>query len=478
MSARVGFLGMSLNQVNGARPWGSVLAGVGLLGLVLNGGELRAGEPNHLVKLFDGSSLHGEMRSLDPANGLIWQHPSAATDLQFPFPSLGTIRFNPSQRWKGARQSQCRFRFTNGDEIYGRILGMDASHIEMETWFGGQLRADRENVQSIAFLQNGYRVLYEGPNTMNEWVKGKSPNGWSYQDGVLSVTDRGVIGRDMGLSESASLAFDLAWEGTFQLTVTMHAETLDRYDYSKGAYVFFLSPQFVSFQRIQPGAGVMTLGQVRMTNLVNRSKARFDLRTHRDKATFALLADDEVIGTWKDSRGFVAKGTGVSFSSQVSRSTFSISRLLVTEWDGLFESDFEVSDEQSSDGLLLINRDQPLGKVQDIQDGKLNFNLRNRFDVKIPLERIKQIQLHQTEPPDEQFEDDEVRVQISGGGSLSFQLDRWTDTVVEGVSRTFGPVAFEASSIRQVELNLERHRLERLAAQEDPEDVWDFEGSE
>ena len=222
----------------------------------------------------------------------------------------------------------------------------------------------------------------------------------------------------------------------------------------------------------------MTLGQVRLTNLVNRTKARFDLRTHRDKASFALLADGEVIGTWKDSRGFVAKGKGISFSSQVSRSTFSLSRILVTEWDGLFESDFKVDEEQQSDGLLLINRDQPIGIVKNIQDGKLNFNLRNRVDVKIPLERIKQIQLHQAEPIDDTFDPEDVRVQISGGGSLSFDLDKWTDSLIEGTSRTFGPVQFFPNSIRQVELNLERHRLEQLAAQEDPEDVWDFEAEE
>ncbi|MCS1410403.1 MAG: hypothetical protein M2R45_03595 [Verrucomicrobia subdivision 3 bacterium] len=447
-----------------------------VLGLAVSIG--RAGDSNHFVRLFDGSALHGNMASLDPKNGLLWQHPDAAEVLRFPFPSIASIRFNPTQHWKGGRQSQCRFRFTNGDEVYGKILGMNDSYIGMETWFGGSLRADRSKVQSIAFLQNGYRVLYEGPNTLNEWVLGKSPNGWGYQDGVLSVKDRGVIGRDMGLEDSASLAFDLSWERTFQLTVTMHAETLDRYDYSKGAYVFSLSPQFVSFQRIQPGAGVMTLGQIRLTNLVNRTKARFDLRSHREKSAFALLADGEVIGTWKDSRGFVSKGSGVSFSSHFSRSTFSLSRILVTEWDGLFESDFEVSQDQSSDGLLLINRDQPMGKVKGISEGKLNFHLRNRVDVQIPLERIKQIQLHQSKRAEETHADDEIRVLISGGGSLSFELARWTDTEIEGISQMFGPVQFAPGSVRQVELNLERHRLEQWVAQEEPEDVWDFEADE
>ena len=452
---------------------------IGLILLWGGGAPLFAAETmDQFVRLFDGSALHGKMTSLDPENGLVWEHERALEPLRFGYGSLGSIRFNPTQKWSDGRQAQCRFRFTNGDEIYGKILAMDESFIDMETWFGGELRADRGNVQSIAFLQNGYRVLYEGPNSMNEWVRGKNPNGWTYQDGVLNVTDRGVIGRHMNIEDSASLSFDLSWEGTFQLTVTMHAETLDRYDYSKGAYVFFLSPQFVSFQRIQPGAGVMTLGQVRLTQLANRSKARFDLRTHRDKASFALLADDEVIGTWKDSRGFVAQGAGISFSSQVSRSSFSLSNILVTEWDGLFESDFKVDESKETDGLLLINKDQPMGSVRDIQDGKLNFNLRNRVDVKIPLERIKQIQLHQSKDRAESFDENEVRVQVSGGGSLSFALDQWSDTVIKGVSETFGPVEFKPESIRQVELNLEQHRLEKLAAQEDPEDVWDFEGAE
>ena len=139
--------------------------------------SLEAEDLNHFVRLFDGSALHGTMKSLDPKNGLVWEHENALEPLQFEFPSLGSIRFNPSQRWKGGRQSQCRFRFTNGDEVYGKILAMDESYIDMETWFGGALRADREKVQSIAFLQNGYRVLYEGPNTLNESGRGLERHG-------------------------------------------------------------------------------------------------------------------------------------------------------------------------------------------------------------------------------------------------------------------------------------------------------------
>ena len=339
--------------------------------------------------------------------------------------------------------------------------------------------ASRKRVRSIAFLQNGYRVLYEGPNSMNEWVRSKSPNGWSYRDGALNVTNRGVIGRDMKLESSARLAFDLRWEGNFQLTVTMHAETLDRHDYRKGAYLFSLTPSYASFRRVQPGSGTMTLGDVQFPHLANKTKARFDLRSHREKAIFALLADGEVIASWKDARGFVARGSGVSFSASAHQSALSLSRILVTEWDGHLESELESADNPSSDGLLLVNRDQPKGRVRGIRDEQIRFHLRNRLEVGIPLERVRQIYFHRPEEPgNKALADKEIRVSLSGGGRLSFALTEWTKEVVRGVSSTFGPVEFKPDSVRLAAFNLNHPHRQPQSTQENPEDIWNFKTNE
>ena len=458
--------------------------GLALLGTALLALRVEA-DGDGLVRLLNGSALHGEMFSLSPVEGLVWQHSYATEALRIPFSSLVSIRFPLRQprtekpKEAKAETAQCRFRFANGDEVYGKIAEMDDSFLKMETEFGGILRASRNRVQSIAFLQNGYRVLYEGPNSGDEWVRSKSPNGWSYQDGALNVTNRGVIGRDMKLESSARLAFDLRWEGNFQLTVTMHAETLDRHDYRKGAYLFSLTPSYASFRRVQPGSGTMTLGDVQFPHLANRTKARFDLRSHRDKAIFALLADGEVIASWKDARGFVAQGSGVSFSASAHQSALSLSRILVTEWDGHLESEFKTAGKSSSDGLLLANRDQPKGQVQGIQDGRLRFRLRNRLEVGIPLERVRQIYFHRPEEPDNKaLADKEIRVSLSGGGSLSFALTEWTKEVVRGVSSTFGPVEFQSDSVRLAAFNLKHPLRQPPSAQENPEDIWNFQTEE
>lgn len=467
-----------------ARQIGSALLGAAALALGVKA------EDDGLLRLLNGSALHGEMSSLSPAEGLLWQHSYATEALRFPFSSLVSIRFPRRQTRTEERLSekpkatetetaQCRFRFVNGDEVYGKIAEMDASFIKMETEFGGILRASRKRVQSIAFLQNGYRVLYEGPNGMDEWVRSKSPNGWSYRDGALNVTNRGVIGRDMKLESSARLAFDLRWEGNFQLTVTMHAETLDRHDYRKGAYLFALTPRHASFRRVQPGAGTMTLGEAQFPHLANQTQARFDLRSHQDKANFALLVNGEVIASWKDARGFIAQGSGVSFSASAHQSTLSLSQILVTEWDGHLESEWKAAGNPSSDGLLLVNRDQPAGQVRGIRDGRLCFLLRNRLEVDIPLERVRQIYFHRPEEPEnEALADKEIRVSLFGGGSLSFALTGWTKEVVRGVSSTFGPVEFKPDSVRLASFNL-KHPLRRPpSTQDDQEDIWNFKTNE
>ncbi len=439
----------------------------------------RAEERNDCVWLLDGSALHGGMAFLSPTDGLLWRHPNAAEALHFPFASLDSIQFTPSQSQAGGgQQSLCRFRFANGDEIYGKIVGMDEAFLEMETWFSGALRADRKQVRSIAFLQNGYEVLYEGPNSLDEWARSRGPNGWSYRDGMLNATNRGVIGRDMKLKGSASVAFDLRWEGTFQMTAALHTETFDHHIYSKGSYMFSLRPNAASIQRIHPGAGTTTLGDVVFTNLANQTKARFDLRSHRDKALFALLANNELIATWKDGRGFIAKGSGVSFSVWSSQPKLSLSRILVTEWDGVLESDWETAGDSAADGLLLINRDQPTGQIREIRDNRLRFHFRNRLEVDIPLERVRQIYLRQTELAVETPPDNEIRVSLAGGGNLSFALAEWTDAAIRGVSRTFGPVEFKPDSVRLAAFNLKHQRQKSPAALENSEDVWNFEMDE
>jgi len=413
----------------------------------------------HIMELLDGSNLHGNIQGLSADQGLEWKHPQAANAVRFQLTHLARLRMSPGTRLEHELMPECRFEFNNGDLIYGNLERLGEESIALTTWFGGRLETQRSALKRIAFLKSGYKVLYEGPNGMDEWILGQGQNGWSYADGKLRIKNRGVIGRNFKLDGSCNLSFDLEWERPFQLSITLFTDTFNRFDYRQGSYIFFLSPQFISFQRVQPGTGVLTLGQVRLENLTGRSQARFSIRAHRDTSKFAVYVDDQLIETFRDNRGFVAEGKGISLASQLSASAFELSNLLVTEWDGTDESDHSFEAHGDSDILHLINMDKPKGDVVQIQDQKIHFRLRKERDIRIPVQRIKQIHFHQTEDANAatDAEPNRVRAHFAGGGSLSFDLVSWDQDQLKGQSEHFGPLAFTSSAIRQIEFNL-NHR--------------------
>jgi len=416
-----------------------------------------------MIELMDGSTLHGFTRGLSGDQGLTWQHPLASNEVTFDLTNLSRLRLNTMGLVRQERQPDCRFEFSNGDLIYGNLLALGEESVELETWFGGQLNTHRSALRRIAFLKTGYKVIYEGPNNLTEWELGAGQNGWSYQDVSLKIKSRGVIGRDFGLKDSVNLSFDLKWEQPYQLSVTLFTDTYNRFDYRQGSYIFFLSPQFVSFQRVQPGTGVLTLGQSRIESLNGRSEARFSIRAHRESSRFVVYINDEPIGNFRDNRGFVAEGSGISFSSQLSSSSFALSNLLVTEWDGSDEEQEEDLVLGERDVLSLVNQDRPKGRVVSIRDQSIEFLLREERAIRLPMERVKQIQFNQTDQTTHQTETypSRVRAHFAGGGSLSFDLLSLEEDWLNGKSSTFGPLSFRSDSIRQIEFNLNHQSLHK-----------------
>jgi hypothetical protein len=110
----------------------------------------------------------------------------------------------------------------------------------------------------------------------------------------------------------------------------IYTEVTDRYDYSTSSYMFYLSPGYVTVQRVQAGGGVLPMGHAQIPSMLKRNKIHLEVRANRPEATLALLADGVLVQRWKDNGGFVAKGTGVVFFSQLDGPTMKISNIKVS----------------------------------------------------------------------------------------------------------------------------------------------------
>jgi hypothetical protein len=193
--------------------------------------------------------------------------------------------------------------------------------------------------------------------------------------------------------------------------------------------------------------------------MLRRNKMRFEIRCNKEDATISLYADGRFIQRWKDSSqgGFVAKGGGIVFFSQVDTRALRLSNIRVAEWDGRFEPDSMTNLPTDVDIVFLANRDKVFGQVLTIEPTKATVEAK-QTKLDIPLERVTQIRFAKAASETNIFPGD-VRATFPGGESVVFKLELWNaeqTNGVRGVSRTFGPLAFDPQKIRQLQFNLER----------------------
>jgi hypothetical protein len=438
-----------------------------------SGKAATAVEANSLLQFLDGSSLHGQLRSIDLNGGIEWVHPGAINPIRFRPDNLAWIRFEKPRAINSLGQPTCRFRFNNGDEVFGSLSSIDSEKVELETWFGGTLQAPREALQSATFLSKGYAILYEGPTSFDGWVQSRSQQVWEYRDGALTASRAGTLGRDVKLSGSASISFELAWNGHFSLILALYTPVLDRFDYSSSCYMFYLSQGYVTLQRVQGGAGVINLGQAQIPEMSKKNKLRIDIRANKEDSTLGLLIDDRLVQRWKDPSGFVGQGSGVVFFAQLEGPSINISNIKVAQWEGELAMDDPARSAGKDDLVYLANRDKVSGQLRSVRDGKLSV-VAGQNALEIPLSRVTQIHLANPAanlPPNGPWQ---LRAYLAGGGAVALDLERWNDEEVLGLSSNFGHVGFHPDTVRQLRFNLQRSKGE---AGDDggTTGFWDFE---
>ncbi len=432
-------------------------------------------QPSDLLQFLDGASMHGHLRAMDTEQGVQWDYPAARQIIKFKPNNIAWIKFENAKRVATQAGPLCWFQFNNGDEVFGSLKSLDGGKLNLETWFGGDLEAPRKALQAITFFSKSFAILYEGPTGVDGWKLEKGPKGWQYRDGAFVASSVGILGRDLKLSGSSSVEFDLAWSGHFSLSFILYAESIERFDYSTSCYMFHLAPGYMNLQRVQSGAGVMSLGpQVQIPDMLKKNKMRLEIRSNKEEATITVLADGVVVSRWKDQAGFAAKGSGIVFSSQMEGPAIKISNMKVSEWDGAFEPRNMTNAPAKDDLVFLANRDKVVGSLQSIRDGKLTFAV-SQTTLDIPMQRVTQIVFEQPETNAPVQIPWEIRAHVAGGGTVSFHLEKWGAEQVLGKSVNFGQMALNPQSIRQIQFNAARSRTDSDDLELGREEIWELD---
>jgi hypothetical protein len=438
-------------------------------GLIISGGNVIVGQaptnalpeipPSDALHFLDGSVLHGTLKSIEANKFLTWNHDAAHAPIQFKPDNLDRIDFKNVRSASTNLKTSCSFRFRNGDEVSGNLISLDANHVALDTWFGNNFKAPRDTLRSIAFGTRA--IIYEGPRGLEGWAQGSAPQRWRYRDGMFEATGNAIIGRNLDLTGSAAIEFDLAWSGNFLLIVPIYTETIDRLDYSKSSYAFHIVPGAVSLQRTSSGAGGISIGnlgpQAQVPQMSAEKKARVEIRANKADATLEILINGQRANQWKDESGFVAKGTGIMFYAQANAGILAINNIRISEWNATASAAASTNSVQTNDVMRLANRDEVAGILKTAIDGKTTF-LVGQKELAVPLQRITEIIFADAKTNALAANPFDVRASLAGSEKLSFRLQSWNDKEVRGTSATFGALTLDSSNVRKLEFNPMRSR--------------------
>jgi hypothetical protein len=398
-------------------------------------------------------------------HGLTWAEPDARQAIHFRPAHIDFIRFAHARAVSLA--PPCHLRFANGDDLFGSIASLDSERLGFRTWFGGAMNISRAAVRSITFLSSNYSIVYEGPYDASGWtVANNASQSWSYHDGCFVGSGPGTLSRDLSLTNSATVEFDLDWNGPFQLLVGVYSDLQTRRD----SYWLEFSSQQVSL-RHAPAIGLpRNFGGVPLPGAGSKGKIRAAIQCNRQEGAVSVFVNNTMLKTWKDQGGFPAVqpgfvqalGTGLVFQQEgVAGATLKLGNFKVSQWQGPSEPDTTV-ETANTDSIHFINHDRAAGKITGIQNSKVTLALGDTV-LNIPLERVTQINFAGAGAPSPAAGPWVVRAHFPGGGSLSFQLERWDDKMVCGQSPIFGSLSLQSAAIRQMEFNLDRPKGEGTA---------------
>jgi hypothetical protein len=411
--------------------------------------------PGDVVEFVDGSMLHGQLLQMDVDHGLAWKNPHAKNPINFQPGHIDLIRFAHADTVSLA--PTCHLQFANGDDLFGSVTSLDSERLGLSTWFGGAMTIPRSAIRAITFLSRNYGILYEGPYDAGGWVFGiaNMPQSWSYHDGWFASQASGCMGRELGMTNSSTVEFDLGWSGQLELQVQLYTDALERLENNNGSFILqFMAGQLFLRQLHETGPP-RSLGSAPLPAAPAKDKVHVTLQCNQQEETFSVFINDSLVKVWKIDPGFHPAGSGILFQQEgFVGGSVKLGNIRISQWEGSFDPDTTIS-ATNTDSIHFVNHDKAAGKITAIKDSKVELDF-GGTTLNVPLQRVTQINFAATNSLADASSQWQVRAHFPGGGSLSFQLEKWDDKTISGQSSIFGLLAFQARAVREMEFNLNR----------------------
>jgi len=412
------------------------------------------------IGLRAGAMLAGQLLGVTPQT-ITWQHPHALDPLEFALTNVvfvnlamaGPLTNLPEVCVRVARPEgnswtdggaltnlppwPARVRLTNGDQLRGELVGVDAQGVQFRPWCAAPVRLPRQQVAELLPGGPGDGVLDAG--SMGNWLEPARPGptpplAYSHR---LPLPPRVRLQMEIEMREPPSLYME-AW------LYCQDSSRSKSYSGPLGHRLSLLANRVTSSQLIlNPKGELFEAGRANheAPGLGQRPVSAITWLLDTAKGEAFILLDGEQIGHIRD-----LLKTDLGPEIRIGNILPQIARLrsfLVTEWNG--GTDFAAPPQ--GDSIRLHDFSLLAGSVEGVRDGMVH----RAGEAPVPVAKVSAVVFDPATAEPVRRAAHEVRVTLWDDDGLTLANLQATADGVTGTSQVWGEVALPSHAIRRLD---------------------------
>jgi hypothetical protein len=351
---------------------------------------------------------------------------------------------------------------TNGDLLPATIERLDNHRLSVVSPDAGRLEIPRETVRSIQTGIRRRKVVFEGPNNLDEWTTTEEGRkNLNFENGIISANGPTSFSTKLPLPRQFILRFELIWQErqtpNFQVffadPLLARGEPGDRYYLQFGGAGLEIKREASRGKRFNT---IVILNRTRDQFPDNRM--RIELRVNRDTARLELLIDGESEGEFADPIAGIPDGSGIVFVSNTSNGVRQQFRgIEVLEFDDS-RSRHRAEDrgDPARDSLISREDDRWSGELTEIQPTPkgLVFIFKTDFQdapMEIPESDVSTVFLADGKNSSIKQAPHPFVIRLPGDGSLRVSSCRIGGEKITASHPLLGPLAIRREGIASIE---------------------------
>lgn len=451
-----------------------------LASLLLASGPLLADAGPGTIRFFNQDILPGGVAAIEK-DLIRWNSPQLEAPAPFLMNQVLEINQTPVVPGIDEVGSEAVVTLTNGDSLRGQLAAVSDSAIEIDTWYAGRLSLRRPMVEGVRIVDRP-KLIFRGPEAIDGWKRLDDDKSWSFEYGRFRSHGAGQIARDVKIPAVSRTGFDLSWRGQLRARIIFCSDDVNTKEPSN-AYDLIIQRKYVYLRKrwnSNGNSGTNIIGQnLNVPEFSENEKARVELCIDRKKGLFNLIVDGRSVAVLNDQdfkEG--AMGGGLHFVADES-SPLTLSRIEVSEWDGIVEqqpvsedpnvaeqeeekqNEPRKKEEPAPGRMILRNGDTLLGEVLSIDKGIMRVKTSFQ-ELKLPVSRLKTIALKPVEREEAILRNGDVRAWFADGSRVVFRLDAASPDGLQGSSQNFGTATFKPDAFNRIEFNLYEPKFQTL----------------